>query len=238
VSKERPLSAVAPWLWAALGLALAVQLGLQAGRPPPPTAADDLPPAPRGAALRAMSLGEPAAGARLAMLYVQAFDLGAGNTQPYRRLDYGRLRAWLRAALQTDPRTTYPLFAAARIYAEVEDPGKAREMLDFIHEAFLEDPNGRWQWLAQGAYVAKHRLKDLPLALRYAADLERLTTDPGIPLWARQMQIFIAEDMNELERAKIMIGGLLESGKLQDPGERQFLKERLEELEGRMSSKE
>lgn len=236
MGKERPLSAVPPWLWAALGFALAVQLALQAGRAPPSTAAEDLPPAPRGAALRALSLGEPAAGARLAMVYVQAFDLGAGNAQPYRRLDYGRLRAWLRAILETDPRTAYPLFAAARIYAEVDDPGKAREMLDFVHEAFLEDPNGRWQWLAQAAYVAKHRLKELPLALRYASDLERLTSDPAIPLWARQMQIFIAEDMNELETAKIMIGGLLESGKLQDPGERRFLREKLEELERRSSS--
>ena len=238
MSAERPLSAVPKWLWAALGVSLAVQFALQAGRPPPPTAADDLPPAPRGAALRGMSLGEPAAGARLAMLYVQAFDLGAGNTQPHRRLDYGRLRAWLRAILETDARTAYPLFAAARVYAEVDDPRKAREMLEYVHEAFLEDPNGRWQWLAQAAYVAKHRLKDLPLAMRYAADLERLTSDPGIPLWAKQMQIFIAEDMSELERAKIMLGGLLESGRLNDPGERQFLREKLEELERRTSSKD
>ncbi len=186
--------------------------------------------------MRAASLGEPAAGARLAVLYVQAFDLGAGNTRPYQRLDYRRLRDWLRAILETDPKSGYPLFAAARIYAETGDPARARLMLDFIHEAFLEDPNGRWQWLAQAAYVAKHRLKDLPLARRYAADLERLTTDPGIPLWAKQMQIFVAEDMNELEAAKIMLGGLLESGKLQDPGERRFLKERLEELERRISS--
>jgi len=171
------------------------------------------------------------------MLYVQAFDLGAGNTLPYQQLDYHRLRDWLQAILDTDPRSSYPLFSAARIYAEARDPARVRLMLDFIHKAFLEDPNRRWKWLAQAAYVAKHRLTDLPLALRYAADLERLTTDPGIPLWAKQMQIFIAEDMNELQAAKIMIGGLLESGKLKDPGERQFLKQRLEELERRMSSK-
>ena len=56
-------------------------------------------------------------------------------------------------------------------------------------------------------------------------------------MWARQMQIFIAEDMNELEAAKIMLGGLLESGKLNDPGERRFLKQHLEELERRIASK-
>jgi len=235
-ARERPLAAIPGWLWLALGAILAVQVGVQALRPAQSAAASDLPPAPRAAALRAISLGETAAGARLAMLYVQAFDLGAGNALPYRRLDYGRLRAWLRAILDTDPRSGYPLFAAARIYAEVDDAARCRTMLEFVHEAFLEDPNRRWQWMAQATLLAKHRLKDLPLAQRYAADLERLTTDPNIPIWARQMQIFILEDMNELEAAKIMLGGLLASGKLQDPAERDFLKERLDALERKMAS--
>jgi hypothetical protein len=43
--------------------------------------------------------------------------------------------------------------------------------------------------------------------------------------------------MNELEAAKIMLGGLLESGRLEDPGERRFLKARLDELERRLTSK-
>jgi hypothetical protein len=110
-------------------------------------------------------------------------------------------------------------------------------MLDFVHEAFLENPDERWQWLAQAALLAKHRLRDLPLARRYAADLQRLAKDPRMPLWARQMEVFVAEDMNELDAVKIMLGGLLESGKLEDPDERRFLKERLEELERRTASK-
>jgi hypothetical protein len=51
------------------------------------------------------------------------------------------------------------------------------------------------------------------------------------------MEIFILEDMNELEAARIMLGGLLESGRLQDPAERRLLKDRLEALERRISSK-
>jgi hypothetical protein len=236
-SAERPLGAVPGWLWAALIASLAAQVALQALRPPPPAAASDLRPAPRAAALGAASLGEPAAGARLAMLYVQAFDLGAGNTLPYARLDFGRLSDWLRAILETDPRSAYPLFMAARIYAEVDDPAKSRSMLEFVHQAFLQDPDRRWAALAHAALLAKHRLRDLPLARRYAADLERLTTDPSIPLWARQMEVFILEDMNELEAARVMLGGLLAGGRLQDPAERRFLKQRLEELERRLASK-
>ena len=104
------------------------------------------------------------------------FDLGAGNTRPYQQLDFRVLTGWLRAILETDPRSGYPLFAAARIYAEVPDADRSRLMLEFVHQAFLEDPNRRWPFLAHAALLAKHRLKDLPLARRYAADLQRLTT--------------------------------------------------------------
>jgi hypothetical protein len=48
------------------------------------------------------------------------------------------------------------------------------------------------------------------------------------------MEIFILEDMNELEAAKIMIGSLLLSGKINDPAELRFLKGRLDELEARL----
>jgi len=234
---QRALQAVPGWIRAMLLAGLVAQLSVQALRPPAATAAEDLPPAPRAQALRAASLGEPAALSRLAMLYLQAYDLGAGNALPYQRLDYERLVQWLRAIVDTDPRSEYPLFAAARVYAEVADPAKCREMLAFIHQAFLEDPNRRWPWLAHAALLAKHRLQDLPLARRYAADIERLATQPDVPLWARQMEVFILEDMNELEAAKIMLGGLLATGRLTDPQERRFLQGRLEELERRLASK-
>jgi hypothetical protein len=234
---ERPLNAVPGWLWGLLLVCLAGQLLLQASRPLPSAAESDLPPAPSAAVLRAASLGEPAAAARLAMLYVQAFDAGSANRLPYQRLDFDRLVQWLRAILDADPRSGYALFAAARIYAEVHDPGRARLMYEFVHRAYLEDPNRRWPWLAHVALLAKHRLKDLALARRYAADIDRLTTAQDVPLWARQMEVFILEDMGELEAAKVLLGGLLESGRLQDPVERRVLKERLEELERRLASK-
>lgn len=230
---ERPLSAVPAPLWLLLGAALAGQLAWQAARHPAAANAADLPQAPSVAALRLASFGEPQALARLAMLYLQSFDLRAGNTLPYRELDYAKLEHWLASILALDPRSSYPLFSAARVYAEVDDPQRCRLMLEFIYREFLRDPNARWQWLAHAALLAKHRLHDLPLARRYAAAVQRDTTDPRVPLWARQMEIFILEDMNELEAAKIMIGGLLESGAVRDPDEARFLAQHLRELEAR-----
>ena len=234
---ERRLTAVPGWLWISLALALAAQVGWQSARPRLRTTASDLPPPPASGVLRLASFGEPAAAARLAMLYVQSFDQRAGNDVPYRKLDYGRLIGWLQAILDTDPRSSYPLFAAARIYAENPDPRKARAMLEFIYREFLKDPNRRWRWLAHAALLAKYRLKDLPLALRYATAVDRLTTAPDVPDWAKQMRLFILEDMDELQAAKIMLGGLLASGQIKDPAELRFLKQHLEQLEARIKDR-
>ena len=232
--EQRPASDVPSWLWLLLAGALAAQIAVQAARRPGALTASDLPPPPAPQLLRLGSFGEPAAAARLAMLYLQAFDLRGSNAIPYQRLDYERLVGWLGAILALDPRSEYPLFCAARIYAEIPDASRARITLDFIYREFFVDPNHRWPWLAHAALLAKHRLGDLALARRYAAAIDRYTTSSDVPLWAKQMEIFILEDMNELEAARIMLGGLLASGAIRDPAEARFLRQRLEALERRL----
>ena len=232
--EQRPVAIVPAWVFIFLGITLCAQIALQAARPSSAPAAADLPPPPGARALRLASFGEAEATARLAMLYLQSFDFAGTNAMPYARLDYARLIGWLRSILELDPRSQYPLFMAARIYAEGPDAARNRLALDFVYEEFLRDPNRRWPWLAHAALLAKHRLHDLALARRYAQAIDRHTTASGVPLWARQMEIFILEDMNELEAAKIMLGGLLLSGTVRDPAELRVLKERLDELEARL----
>ena len=234
---QRSLGEVPAWLWFALAATLALQVAWRAASHPGAPQASDLPPPPSPQALRLASFGEPEAAARLAMLYLQAFDLGGANAIPYRQLDYRRLVGWLRSILALDARSEYPLFSAAHIYAEVPDEARSRLMLEFIYEEYLHDPNRRWPWLAHAALLAKHRLKDLPLARRYAAAIDRHTTSADVPLWAKQTEIFILEEMNELEAARIMLGGLLASGAVRDPDEARFLRHRLEELEAKVAKK-
>jgi hypothetical protein len=224
---ERPIAAVPLFVWAALVVALVVQMAWQTARLGAAPAAIELPPPPRPETLRLASFGETEAAARLSMLYLQGFDL--------RELDYGRLLGWLDAILELAPRSQYPLFSAARIYAEHPDAVRSRMALDFVYREFMRDPDRRWPWLAHAALLAKHRLRDLPLARRYAQAIERYTTAPEVPLWAKQMEVFILEDLNELEAAKIMLGGLLASGTIRDPSELRFLRQRLAELEARVS---
>jgi len=230
---QRPISAVPRLVLAILALGLSAQVILKTAAPRPSASAADLPPAPSIGALRLASFGDPVALAKGLMLYLQAVDYQSGSKVPYRNLDYDRLETWLERVLELDPHGQYPLLAASRLYAEIPVEAKQRSMLEFVYRQFLLDPNRRWPWLAHAAVLAKHRLHDLPLALRYAQALQDLTTAGDVPLWAKQMQAFILQDMNELEAARLVIGGYLESGSVKDPGELRFLDQRLKELEAR-----
>ena len=213
----------------AAGLLLLL-IGWRAAIAPEPVTLRSLESPPPLAVLRVGALGDEVSLAKWLMLWLQAFDTQPGLSIPLRTLDYQHVIAWLSRCLELDPRAQYPLLAASRLYAEIPDPVRSRQMLEFVHTAFLQDPARRWPWLAHAVYLAKHRLKDRALARRYAATLAQ-TDDPAIPHWARQLEIFVLADMGEVDAAKVLLGGLLASGKITDPHEQRLLMQRLHELE-------
>lgn len=227
--RERPLADVPRVVLAALLLALLAQLAWHGWRPPPQARASDLPAPPPLAVARVAALGEPVVLGKMLMLWLQAFDNQPGVSLPFAALDYTRVQDWLALVLALDPRGQYPLLAAARVYGAVADESRQRQMLEFVHRQFAQDPERRWPWLAHASIMARHRLDDLPLALRYArAITEQAHTAPA---WARDMSAILLEDMGELEAARLLIGGLLDSGRVTDPHEIRFLSRKLEELE-------
>ena len=234
---ERPLSHVPKPVAALLVITLALQLLRQTSGSAPKPGAEELPAPPTAMVTRLVSLSEDLAAAKILMLQLQAFDYQSGSRVSYQALDYGRVQDWLALILELDPGGQYPLLAASRLYAEVSDEAKQRSMLDFVYRQYLLDPNRRWPWLAHATFLAKHRLKDIALARSYAASLQTHTTAIDVPPWVTTMEIFILEDLNELEAARVMIGGLLASGRITDRGELHFLNGRLEEIALRMKTR-
>jgi hypothetical protein len=216
------------WVLALLAATIVTQVTLADMRPRPVARAEALAPVLPVAWLRVAAAGEPIAFSYGMALYLQAFDNQPGISIPFRELDYPRVIGWLAAMLDLDTRNQYPLLLASQVYASVSDPARKRLMAGFVHEQFLRDPEQRWRWLAYTAILVKHRLQDPALALRYARDITRLATTA--PSWARQMHIFILEDIGEIESAKILLGGLLASGQVKDERELLFLTERLNHL--------
>ena len=226
---ERPISRVPRSVLALFALALALQIAWQSLQPRPVARAEALgnPPAP--ASLHALSLGEPIGLAQMMTLYLQAFDNQPGISIPFIELDYARVIRWLDAILELDPAGQYPLLMASQLYGQVPDEAKERQMCDFVRRQFGRDPDRRWRWLAHCAIIAKHRLHDLRLALAYAETITREARHASN--WARQMRIFILEDLGEREAATVLLGGLLASGEVTEPKEVHFLTERLKTLQ-------
>lgn len=228
--QQKPLSSVPRTVWVALALTLLLQLGWQLAQRSSPPQARPLPPPPSAAMARLASLGEPLALSKTMLLYLQSFEDQAGVSLPWRAFDYDRLAAWLDTAQMLDPRSRYALVAASEIYAAVDDPARARRMLQFVSASFAADPARRWPAMAQAALIAKHQLHDLPLALTLAHQLRLQATGPDVPAWVRQMEAFVLEDMDQFDSAQIVLGGLMASGQITDPHELAFMARRLEEM--------
>ena len=236
-SCERPVYAVPAAVRLVLAAALALQIGWHAWRPDPGAEAQPLASAPAASTLRVAALGDEAAFAKLLMLRLLAHDRQPGVSIPFMDLDYARVAGWIDAIIDLDPRADAPLLAAARLYGSAPDPARQRTMFELVHRRFLEEPDRRWPWLAHAAVIAKHRLADPVLALRYARAITDYATGPDVPAWARDMSVLIAEETGELETARVLIGGLLHSGRVGDPREIRFLGARLAEIEARTAGR-
>ena len=229
--EERPIRDVPVQIIIILTIAFLCQLYLSSSRSLASISIKALPEPPSQIESQLIGLGDSIATSKIFMLWLQAFDNQPGVSVPFKNLDYYRVINWLERILALDPKGQYPLLAAGRIYGVVDDEEKKRQMLAFISEQFSKDPNRRWPSMVHAIYVAKHRLKDYPLALKFAHAVARQVTANDIPPWVKQMEIYVLEDMGEIESAKILIGGLLESGAITDAHEIQFLLGRLEKLE-------
>ena len=225
---ERSFSVVPRWVLTVFALALVLHGAMRYVEPRPSATAAALDTPPPVAGLRVLSLGEPQVLSQWLTLYLQAFDNQPGISIPFAALDYARVSAWLKTALALDPAAQYPLMMASQLYGQVPDAARQRAMCEFVRSEFLDRPDSRWRWLAHCAIMTRHRLQDLPLALRYAEDIARHAGKASG--WARQMRIFLLADMGEAERAAVLLGGLLAGNEVSDAKELHFLTEQLEKL--------
>lgn len=210
-----------------LVFSLLVQFGWHAQKTKIDIKAIHLSTAPSFEILELFSFGDPIALSRLLMLRLQSFDYQPGISIPFLQLDYDKVVSWLNGIAELDQNSQYPLLAAARIYAKVLDPDKKRTMLKFVHKRFLKNPDVHWPAMAHAVFIAKHRLHDLDLALKYAKDIRIHVKKTDLHSWVRQMELFVLEDMGDLESSRILLGGFLESGIIEDDREFRFLQERL-----------
>ena len=175
-------------------------------------------------------LGEHITAAYISSIWLQSFDNQPGIRLPYSALDYNNVSLWLTLIESLSEKSNYPQLLAAYSYASIPYPNKQRIMLEYIQYSFKRNPAKNWRWLAHAAIIAKHDLNDLPLALEYATDLQQLAQRKEIPYWVKDLPIVFLENMGKNEAARILVGGLMANGEIQDPFELAYLQQKFDEL--------
>jgi hypothetical protein len=176
---------------------------------------EPLPAPPAVEVMRVIGLGDTPTLSRLLMLWIHTQDTQPGLSIPFRELDYGRLAAWLKLCLVLDPQAQAPLAAASRLYAQVDDPARSRQMLGLVAEAFPADPARRWRWLVHAVHTARARLHDLVLARALAQPLST-NENARLPDWVRLIEIHILEEQGQITQAARQLEVLLASGRLRE----------------------
>lgn len=227
----RPIKDTPTYILIVFIIALCCQIYWSTLRPIQPANIKALPVPPTHNIAQLIGLGDTLAIAKILLLWLQAFDNQPGLSVPLKALDFQRLIHWLTRIQELDERSQYPLLMAARIYGAVSDHATQRQIIGFIHRQFVKDPNRRWPALDHAIYIAQHRLKDNDLALKLARSLSLHVSATDTPPWLQQIELYLLEDMGEIEAAKILIINLIDNGVITDPNELQFLRDRLQRLQ-------
>jgi hypothetical protein len=171
------------------------------------------PPSPRAA--QAMSLGDDQFLYRALALEVQEMGDSGGRFTPLIDYDYGKLVEWFRLLDGLDARSDYAASLAALQYGLTKKPEDAKLIAIYVREHANRDPAKKWRFLAHGAYIARHRGKDMDLALEIAKDLAAVNV-PDIPAWTKQMPAFIMTEMGDKEAAEAYLSALIATGNMSE----------------------
>lgn len=185
-------------------------------------------------AYRAVAMGSDRLLGYLLALRLQLHDNQAGQHFRYSLMDYDLLVDWLETISDIDSGSEYPMLLASRIYTQTGDPERLRKILDFIERRFGDNPQLHWRRLAEASLTARHKLRDLELALRLAEKLAAQPASVEMPRWARDFEFLLLAEMNETESAIAIIQALLQSGSIKDPDERRFLRGKLLEFQQKL----
>jgi hypothetical protein len=160
-----------------------------------------VPPAPPPLLALTMALGDPQLFYRAAAFALQNMGDEGGRVTPLATYDYSRLGDWLDLLDRLDPKARYAPALAAYYFGQTRDPDDLRRIVGYLRRVGARDPARNRRWLTHAAWLARHRLEDLPLALAIARHLAGLP-EGAAPLWVRQMPAFVLAEVGAREAAR------------------------------------
>ena len=159
----------------------------------------NVPPAPKIASAHASFLGDDEFSFRAWALALQNYG-SVGQAQPFKDYNYQLLEDWFFLLDKLDPHSRFVPRLAAYYYSSTQDPAQIPHLIKYLEAVGMRPGYRNWEWLAQAAYLARHRMNNLNEALRIAKEMADIYM-PGMPLWVRNMEPMLKSDMGDWQTA-------------------------------------
>lgn len=188
----------------------------------------NLPPAPTREKLMLSYLDDPQFAYRVSGVMLQNFGNTSGKgVVPLKDYNFDRLGKWFNVLDLIEPHSNYVPFVAAYYFGATQNPKQLTPVIAYLRKVGQRDEKEKWRWLVQAMFMAKHRQKDINLALEIAQDLDR-AYKPGMPLWTRQMRALISAEMGDKEAAyKIFMALLSTDADKLHPNEVNYMRDQI-----------
>ena len=188
---------------------------------------EGVPPAPSNQVAKALAMGDGQFLYRAATFVLQNMGDEGGRVTPLKDYDYQRLGQWFSLLDRFDPQSEFLPVLVGYYFSQSQNPDDVRIVISFLAHIAIRDPERNWRWLAHAIYLARHRVKDMDLALSLAYRMAAIKS-PGIPIWARQMPAFVLADVGEKEAARDLMEAIMDSQIDLDPAEIEFMRDFIE----------
>jgi hypothetical protein len=126
-----------------------------------------------------------------------------GRSTPLKNYNYKKVREWFEFLDTLDDQSNFMPSAAAYYFSRSQNHKDVTYILDYLEEHSFKDPEHNWWWLSQSIYLANDILGDKQRAIKIAHVLREVKAD--IPIWARQMEAFLREDLGDKKAAKAIM---------------------------------
>ena len=188
---------------------------------------EGVPPAPSHQVAKALAMGDGQFLYRAATFVLQNMGDEGGRVTPLKDYDYQRLGQWFSLLDRFDPKSEFLPVLVGYYFSQSQNPDDVRIVISFLAHIAIRDPERNWRWLAHAIYLARHRVKDMNLALSLAYRMAAMAS-PGIPIWARQMPAFVLAEVGEREAARDLMEAIMDSQIDLEPSEIEFMRDFIE----------
>lgn len=193
-----------------------------------------VPPVPSMNTATLMTLGDSQLAYRSGALTLQTLGDGGGRVVPLKEYNYEKLGQWFDVLDSLDPAADHVPMIAAYYFGASRVPSDIAVIVDYLGRIGDNPVGQKWRWLGHAAYLSRHRMDNMDLALDLAYKLARIEPADGkpLPIWARQMPAFLLNAQGDKQSSRILIEQMLSSADDLHPNEVNFMKGYLAEQLG------